>query len=120
MCRGPRSLGDNDILERGAVALGKALEVNSSLKTVEYVGAWGGVYASVANTLWCWRVVPCSLGDNCIGDGGAAALGKALEVNSRLQSLKYAVTGVNTCETIVKMHVVWHRCVVQFVGQHHW
>ena len=31
----------------------------------------------------------CRLWQNNIGDGGAVALGKALEVNSSLQALKY-------------------------------
>jgi len=33
----------------------------------------------------------CSLWNNNIGDGGAVALGKALEVNSSLQTLEYVV-----------------------------
>ena len=39
-------------------------------------------------------VCACSLDMNNIGDGGAVALGKALEVNSNLQTLGYVVGGL--------------------------
>jgi len=57
--------------------------------------------------IWCWCVVmcACSLRSNNIGAGGAVALGKALEVNSSLQTLKYVVVGVNLRVVVVGMFV---------------
>jgi len=49
----------------------------------------------------------CSLWDNSIGDGGAVALGKALEVNSSLQTLKCVVVGVKMRVVVVGTFV---RC----------
>ena len=44
---------------------------------------------------------------NNIGAGGAVALGKALEVNSSLQTLAYVVVGVNMRAVVVGTFV---RC----------
>ena len=49
----------------------------------------------------------CSLYNNGIGDGGAVALGKALEVNSSLQTLKYVIVGVKMPVVVVGTFV---RC----------
>jgi len=42
---------------------------------------------------------------NNIGAGGAVALGKALEVNSSLQTLAYVVAGVRMRVVVVGMFV---------------
>jgi len=47
----------------------------------------------------------CSLGSNNIGAEGAVALGKALEVNLSLQTLKYVVVGVSMRVVVVGMFV---------------
>ena len=82
------------------MALGKALEVNSSLQTLKYVVV--GVkmrVVVVAMFVRCGCVImcACSLWNNSIGDGGAVALGKALEVNSSLQTLEYVVGELLLC-----------------------
>jgi len=90
------SLGDNHIGEGGGMALGEALEVNSSLQTLEYV--IGGVRLRLVVLGNCAMLmrgdVSCSLSNNRIGEGGGVALAKALEVNSSLQTLAYVVAGV--------------------------
>jgi len=49
----------------------------------------------------------CSLRANNIGAEGGVALGKALEVNSSLQTLQYVVVGVKMRVVVVGMFV---RC----------
>jgi len=55
----------------------------------------------------CCDMCACSLYLNNIGAGGAVALGKALEVNSSLQTLAYVVVGVNMRAVVVGTFV---RC----------
>ena len=91
------SLLGNIIGEAGVAALGKALEMNSSLQALECVGFGGDVWLGVvealgvAETMWVVLMrsgdVSCSLFNNNIGAGGAVALAKALEVNLSLQTL---------------------------------
>ena len=88
------SLAGNDVGKDGAEALAKALETNSSLQTLKYAAPHLESYCQPASAAAdaCVCAPIRSLEYNKIGAIGAKALGKALETNSTLQTLKYAAS----------------------------
>jgi hypothetical protein len=96
-----RSLGGNGVGAAGAAAIGAGLVHLSQLQSLRYVvckavragpctGKWGDAMRSrLCCCVCCLR--SCSLGNNCIGAAGAAAIGAALVHLPQLLALEYVV-----------------------------
>jgi len=89
----PTNIGYNNVGENGAIALGKALENNKTLKTLDIR------IFRIKQMIWLFHLFwfnkrtlkLTNIGHNNVGDNGAIALGKALENNKTLQILSICI-----------------------------
>lgn len=98
-----RSLYINQIRDEGAAMIGEALKTNAALTELRCVdgGRHGCKYQLMVANFNCTH----SLGDNQIGDDGAAAIGEALKTNAALSVLQ-CVDGAHTAPKKVTVGTV--------------
>jgi len=105
------NIGDNNIGDNGAIALGKALENNKTLQEL-YIGIF-----RIKQMIWLFHLFlfnkrsmkPTNIDCNNIGDNGGIALGKALENNKTLQELDVSIFRIKCGikQMIWLFHLFW-------------